>query len=107
MPILAGIFPVQRLCLAYIRNRRRNPVGENLLSLCNNHCLRVLNSYYKKEREKLITFRSGDAETQIDLLLLQHGPEAKSLNCDAIPGEDFRTQHRTVRAKLEIRSYMG
>ena len=37
------------------------PDGENLLTLCKNHGLRVLNSYYKKEREKFTTFIRGDA----------------------------------------------
>ena len=85
----------------------RNPEGENLLDLCKNHSLRVLNSFYKKEREKLITYKSGEAETQIDLLLMRHKPGSRALDCHAIPGEAFLTQHRPVRAKLAISKYQG
>ena len=41
-----------------------NPEGENLVSFRKNHSLRVFSSYYKKEREKLTTFKSSDAETK-------------------------------------------
>ena len=85
----------------------RNPEGENLLDLCKNHSLRVLNSFYRKAREKLITYKSGDAETQIDLLLMRHKPGSKALDHHAIAGEAFLTQHRPVRAKLAISKYQG
>ena len=48
----------------------RNPEGGTLLSLFKNHELRVLNSFFKKDREKKITYKSGGAETEIDLIVL-------------------------------------
>ena len=45
----------------------RNRKGHTVLDLCKNHELKILNTYLKKSREKLITYKSGGCETQIDL----------------------------------------
>ena len=47
----------------------RNAEGEMLLNMCKNQNVRVANTYFRKDPEKLITYRSGDAATQIDLVL--------------------------------------
>ena len=83
----------------------RNPEGITVLDLCKNQGLRVLNSFFRKEREKQITYKTGDAETQIDLILMRPKPGATATDCAAIPGEAFLTQHRVVRAKIEIKGY--
>ena len=43
----------------------RNQEGENILGLCQEHNLRVMNLYYQKRWENLITYKSGDNESQI------------------------------------------
>ena len=65
----------------------------------------MLNSYFKKDKEKQITYKSGDAETQLDLILMRQKSGAVIRDCAAIPGEAFLTQHRAVRAKICIRNY--
>ena len=80
----------------------RNPEGELLLDLCKNQNLKVANTYFKKDPEKLITYRSGDVATQIDLILWRPVNDAKILNCKVIPGEECLTQHRLVRADFMI-----
>ena len=44
----------------------RNQEGENIVGLCQEHNLRVMNSYYRKRREHLITYKSGSDKSQID-----------------------------------------
>ena len=83
----------------------RNEEGEMVLNMCKNHGLRVLNTLFRKEREKLITYKSGQAETQIDLILMRDKRGAKVSDCCVIPGEACLTQHRLVRAKINIRNH--
>ena len=85
----------------------RNAEGAVVLDLCKNHGLRILNSFFKKEKEKLITFKSGEAETQIDLLLMRKRAGATVLDCTVIPGEACMTQHRLVRAALRIKGHVA
>ena len=43
--------------------------GERILELCQSKELRVINmTFKKKDREKKITYKSREAETQIDLI---------------------------------------
>ena len=39
----------------------RYPEGDRVLSMCKNHDLRVLNTFFKKDREKKVTFKNGGA----------------------------------------------
>ena len=78
----------------------RNDEGEMVLTMCKNHRLKVLNTMFKKEREKLITYKSGEAETQLDLILMQGRTGSRVIDCCVIPGEACLTQHRLVRAKI-------
>ncbi|KAK3878870.1 hypothetical protein Pcinc_016500 [Petrolisthes cinctipes] len=45
---------------------QRNEEGEQMLQLCQKHNLRIWNTWFMKREEHLITFKSGDAATQID-----------------------------------------
>ena len=82
----------------------RNGEGEVVLQICKNHQLRILNTYFKKDREKLITYKSGNAATQIDYILMRSSFGVKAIDCKAIPGEECLTQHRMVRADVWVRS---
>ena len=80
----------------------RNSEGETVLDVCKNHNLKILNTYFEKEDQKLITYKSGDISTQIDLLLLRKVRSVNYTDCHAIAGEDCLTVHRPVRAKLFV-----
>ena len=49
----------------------RNTVGGAVLGFCRNHQLQILNTYFKKDRENYITYKSGAAEMQLDLILIK------------------------------------
>ena len=83
----------------------KNNEGEDVLGICLNHGLRVLNTFFMKEVEKLITYKSGDHSTQIDLLLMRKASGVLCTDCHAIAGEDCLTQHRPVRAKLSVAGF--
>ena len=79
-----------------------NPEGRMLLDFCKYQNLKIANTYFKKDREKLITFKSGDAATQIDFVLWRPIPDLKILDCKVIPGEECLTQHRLLRADFKF-----
>ena len=78
----------------------RNSDGEEMLRLCQEHNLRVTNTYFKKKKEHLITYKSGDLESQIDYIMYKRCEEVEVKNCKVIPGEECLTQHRLVCADL-------
>ena len=83
----------------------QNEDGVALLDICKNHRLKVANTYFRKDPEKLITYKSGNAATQIDLILWKAKLNINLLNCKAIPGEECLTQHRIVRADFKLKDW--
>ena len=65
----------------------RNQEGENMLGLCQEHNLRVMNSYYRNRREHLITYKNGGNKSQIDNVLCRRHEELRIKNCKVLPGE--------------------
>ena len=64
--------------------------------------LTISNTIFKKE-EKKITYKSVEAEPQIDCILqVRRNGGMKILNCKVIPGEARLPQHRLVCSDLRI-----
>lgn len=74
----------------------RNNEGEKILEFCQSRGMKVTSTYFRKDREKKITYKSGGAETQIDYILLKWNEEMKVKDCKVIPGEACLTQHRLL-----------
>jgi len=64
----------------------------------------VGNTFFKKDAEKLITYKSGDCATMIDYVLVQKTVLKNVKDIKTIPGEECFTQHRllTMDFLLEI-----
>lgn len=45
-----------------------NEDGEELLRICQEKNLKIVNTWFKRKREYLITYKSGDLESQIDYI---------------------------------------
>ena len=82
-----------------------NAEGVSLLDLSKNQKLRLCHKIFSKDREKLITYKSGSAETQIDFILVRPLTGQSIINCKVIPGEACLTQHRLLRADLLLREF--
>ena len=80
----------------------QNAEGGMVLDFCRNHQLQILNTYFKKNREKYIMYKSGGAENQIDLILMKKVRGVCVTDCKAIPGEACLTQHRLVCAAFQF-----
>ena len=81
----------------------RNGEGEDILEFCQSQRLRIINTMFQKSREKLITYKSGGAETQIDFILMRKMDNICQKNCTVIPGEACLTQHRLLRLELTVK----
>ena len=81
--------------------RERNQEGE-MLRLCQEHNMKVMNTYFKKRREHLITYKSGNIEMQIEYIYREK-EEIKIKSCKVIPGEECLTQHRLLCADLLVK----
>ena len=89
-------------CFGYgVHNRE----GMALLDFCRNQNLVVLNTLFQKDREKYITYKSGDAETQLDLILMRKIRDIQATDCKVIPGEACLSQHRLVCASIKFKHF--
>ena len=80
---------------------RRNEEGERVLDFADSFNLKIGNTWFKKDEEKLVTFESGDHRTTIDYVLIRKEERVK--NVTAIPGEEVMTQHRVLVMDLLFR----
>lgn len=82
---------------------RRNVEGERLLELAEAAEMIILNTLFKKRRNHLITYKSGQDETQIDYIMVRKENRRLVMDCKVIPGEAVVTQHRVLVADLRIK----
>uniref|UniRef100_A0A1B0CYN4 OBP47-like domain-containing protein n=1 Tax=Phlebotomus papatasi TaxID=29031 RepID=A0A1B0CYN4_PHLPP len=62
----------------------------------------VVNTYFKKKDDHLITYKSGNTATQIDFITCNRDILGKFKDCKVIPGEPLTTQHRLLVADLKV-----
>jgi len=65
--------------------------------------LSIVNSYFRKREEHLVTFKSGSARTQIDYFLMRANSRRWGRDYKVLPGECLTTQHRLLVLEVEIR----
>ena len=74
----------------------RNEEGDRLLEFAVAHDLVIGNTIFKKRDSHLITFQSGDHNTQIDYVLFRRSLRKCIQDVKVIPGEECMTQHRLL-----------
>ena len=79
-----------------------NKEGETILEFAKNQNLRILNTYFKKERNKTVTYASDGAETQLNFVLMRPKSDMTALDCRAIPGESCAYHPRPGRADIRV-----
>jgi len=65
--------------------------------------LLVVNSFFKKKDDHLVTFRSGSLKTQIDYFLMRTDSRRFNKDCKVIPSKCLRTQHRLLALDVEFK----
>ena len=74
----------------------RNRDGERILEFADSLDMVVENTFFKKDDEKLITYKSGNCATVIDYAVVQKELIKKVKDIKVIPGEECFSQHRLL-----------
>ncbi|KAM2304509.1 hypothetical protein ACFXTH_024206 [Malus domestica] len=83
--------------------RERNEDGEAILDFAMAYDLFLANTFFKKRKEHVITYKSGSSKTQIDFLLMRKGDRITCKDCKVIPGESVANQHRLLVMDVHIK----
>ncbi|XP_021859878.2 uncharacterized protein [Spinacia oleracea] len=76
--------------------RDQNEAGNAILDFSLAYDLGIMKTWFEKRESHLVTYRSGDNTSQIDLFLVRNALRQCYTNCKVIPGESITTQHRLV-----------
>ena len=74
---------------------------ENILHLAQAFDLAIVNTFYSKRREHLLTYKSGGKATVIDYIMVRRENLRELKNCKVIPGESVATQHRMLVMEMK------
>lgn len=74
----------------------RNQAGEDVLDKCKLYSLIILNTMFIKASRHLVTYRSGNHQTQIDYHLCSKKMRNRAKDCKVILGEPLVSQHRLL-----------
>ena len=80
----------------------RNNEGERLLELAEGLDLFVANTGFQKKVQHLVTYKSGQYESQIDYLLTRKRDRRSIMDCKVIPAEPVVMQHRLLVMDLRM-----
>lgn len=73
----------------------QNSEGTTILEFAAAQNLAIVNTYFKKKDDHLITYKSGNAKTQMDHILIDRRSLGQIKDCKVIPGEPLTSQHRS------------
>ncbi|XP_063540093.1 craniofacial development protein 2-like [Cydia strobilella] len=79
-----------------------NSQGTTIMELATQFDLPIVNTYFKKREEHLVTYKSGGKHSQIDYFLCDRSFLKYVKDCKVIPGEPLTTQHRILVACLTL-----
>ncbi len=79
-----------------------NNEGIRILEFAVAFNMSIVNTQFFKRRNHLITYRSGNHETQIDYIMIRKRARRMTTDCKTLPYESITAQHRVVVAKLQI-----
>ena len=85
----------------YSYEERNN--GVFILNFAVAYDLLVVNSYFKKKEDHLVTFKTGSIKTQIDYFLIRANNRRLCKDCKVIPSEYLGTQHRLLVLDVEFK----
>ena len=79
-----------------------NSEGERILEYALSYDLFLGNTCFKKRESHLITYRSGNTATQIDIVLFQKSLRKRVMNVKVDPGEEVALQHQLLVCHMMI-----
>ena len=83
--------------------RERNNGGVFVMDFAVTYELLVVDSYFKKKEDHLVTFRSGSIKTQMDYFLIRADSRRLYKDYKVMPSEYLGTQHRLLVLDMEFK----
>ncbi|EYC31609.1 hypothetical protein Y032_0004g2246 [Ancylostoma ceylanicum] len=80
----------------------RNDDGERILEYADSHDLIIMNTKFRKRLSHLVSFYSGNVQTQIDFVLVRHRDQKLITDAEVAPYEAVATQHRPLIFTMKI-----
>ena len=81
----------------------RNAEGESIVDFAISFDMAIVNTFFTKQREHLIAYKSGGRSSQIDHFLYKRSRLLQVKNCRVIPGDHVAPQHRLVCMDLKLK----
>ena len=81
----------------------RNSEGESIVDFALSFDMAIVNTFFTKKREHLVTYRSGGRYSQIDYFLYKRLGLVEVKNCKVIPGDHVAPQHRLLCMDLKLK----
>ena len=82
----------------------RNEEGIKIMDCATAYQMRLMNTYFKKRENHLVTYNSGGRRSQIDSIMLRKEYTKKCKNCKVLPKDAIITQHRVLIAELQVKA---
>ncbi len=82
----------------------RNVKGEEILQFAQSYDFGVVNTFFQRKMEHLITYTSGGRRSVIDYILIRRNNISKVKDCKVIPGESIATQHILLTMDIGIQT---
>ena len=82
----------------------RNEEGERVIDFAVAFDLALVNTFFEKRQNRLVTYKSGGRESQIDFLLYRRDYLKEVRNCKVINGECVAAQHRMVVMDCKLKN---
>ena len=80
----------------------RNAGGERVLESMEESDLVLLNTFFDKKEEHLVSYKSGNNRSQIDFILVRKSEQKLVKDCKGIQGEAVVSQHRMVVSVIQV-----
>ena len=84
----------------------RNEEGEDVLRFAEAYNLGIVNTFFQKQEEHLITYKSRNRRTTIDYILVKRTDLKAAKDCKVIPGESIAMQHRILVMDYKLKTPM-
>ena len=82
---------------------QRNREGENILESTESLDLALVNTFFNKKEEHLMTYKNVENSSQIDFIMTRRADLKEMRECKVIPGEEIASQHRLPCAVLRTK----
>ena len=73
------------------------------MHIMNYYDMAVVNTFFEKKREHLVTYKSSGRSTQVDYILYRRSELTEVKNCKVIPGDHVAPQHRLLCVDLKLK----